>query len=87
MKKKEGIIVDVYEVGKEDFRVDVITIKEEAFTVYEAWLYRKTIGIKSLMFGCDAKDIAYEDFCRLIEANLNDIDGYNYYDNYDEDFN
>ena len=53
-----------YESGK--FWVDII----ETRTMYEAWLTRKCYGISTLMFGYFKKDMDFDTFVEVVEANL-----------------
>ena len=65
-----------YDAG-EDFRVDIVILPDE----YEAWIYRKDSGYKSLMFGMPKNqpytNITYDGFIEIVTANLDEyIDGY-----------
>ena len=49
------------------FMVDIVENANE----YEAWLYHKDYGVKSLMFGSEKKQHnGKADFCDMVEANL-----------------
>jgi cation diffusion facilitator CzcD-associated flavoprotein CzcO len=66
-----------YDAG-DDFRVDIVILPDE----YEAWIYRKNSGYKSLMFGiAKEKDgetsITYDRFVKIVTENLDEyIDSY-----------
>lgn len=55
----------VYEYD-DDFRVEVVTGDEN----YEAWLWHKDYGIKSLMFGMPKSQQSYEEFLDTVEATI-----------------
>ena len=69
-----------------DFRIDIV----EKRTEFEAWIYRKSSGIKTLMFGSGKKQtiygeavtITFDMFVDLVESNLPE-----YKDGYDMDIN
>ena len=64
--KKTSAKVTRFESGK--WWVDVI----ETRTMYEAWLTRKAYGCSTLMFGYFKKDMSYDTFCEIVEANLDE---------------
>lgn len=69
-----------------DFRIDIV----EKRTGFEAWIYRKNNGVKTLMFGSPKKNTAYgkpititfDTFMELVKNNLPD-----YKDSYDIESN
>lgn len=75
-ESKKQYTVKTYTV-KKDFRVDVITYKG----MYEAWLYQKGYGVKTLMFGFPIIQhnidgtpytISYDEFLQMVENNVAD---------------
>jgi len=80
MKEIRTTTTKTYDAG-EDFRVDIVILPDE----YEAWIYKKDSGYKSLMFGMPknqpyAKDeinITYDEFIKIVAGNLDEyIDDY-----------
>ena len=51
-----------------EYYIDIVTMDD----IYEAWLYRPTYGIKSLIFGANRDDTSYNSFKNMIEANIED---------------
>lgn len=66
--KRADITVETYETGKGDYMVDIVrgTDGEEGGTAYEAWLYRRSGGIKTHVFSMD-EDVKYSEFRLIIE--------------------
>ena len=82
MKRNNNIITETFEVGTENFCVDIVTDNDEK--MYNAWLYRKDVGVKAYMFGVSYDNETYESFIEMVEANLI-VE--NYMELYDEDYN
>ncbi len=62
----------VYE-HDDDWRIEIVIDDED----YEAWLWHKDYGIKSLMFGCPKEQQDYDYFLELVEFSIPDyIEGY-----------
>lgn len=58
-----------------DFIIDIITDKDiKGDIMYEAWLSHKLYGIAELMFGYRKKDVPYDRFIEMVEANLHDYE-------------
>ena len=80
MKRNNNIITETFEVGVENFCVDIVADNDEK--TYNAWLYRKDIGVKMHMFGVKQSDYTYFNFVRrasLITKSDMEL--------YDEDYN
>lgn len=65
-----------YDAG-ENFLVDIVILPDE----YEAWIYKKDSGYKSLVFGIPKyqpyTNITYDEFLEIVTENLDKyIDGY-----------
>ena len=82
MKKNNNIITETFEVGTENFCVDVVRDNNER--TYNAWLYRKDVGVKAYMFAVSQDNESYDSFIEMVEANLITE---NYMELYDEDYN
>ena len=52
----------------ENYLIDVVTLKD----TYEAWVYHKNYGVKSLMFGCPIEQQTYQFFLEMVEANADE---------------
>ena len=74
--KKTNIKTETYQING-GFMIDIVTTDEE----YDAFLYHKKNGIKSMMFGGLKKQQSYKEFLELVEANVED-----YIPNYAEDY-
>lgn len=64
--KKAETVTTTYEVGIEDFLID-ITVSNEG---REAWIYRRSYGVKNLMFGVDEDQETEESFLKLVWLNI-----------------
>lgn len=79
--KKRADRIETYETGHEDFLVDVVdkydrTAQEH---VYEAWIYRESVGMKVMIYGVLAeKSGSFEGFCACLDDDLEEF--YNMYD-------
>ena len=71
--KKADITVETYETGREDFLVDVVRTVDKGEEITEAWLYRRRMGMKMLMYGLYAKHTPYEAFASGIEDSLDEF--------------
>ena len=78
MKRRETAKVITYETGHEDFLIDAIDKYDETAQehVYEAWLYRESVGMKQMINGMLAERYkwSFEDFCKDLEED--DFDGF-----------
>ena len=52
----------------DDIVIDVVELSD----VYEAWIYRKNIGLKSLMFEVPKEQQSYDEFLEIVEANIDE---------------
>lgn len=50
------------------YLIDIVTLKND----YEAWIYVEDDGVKHLMFGMPKEQQNYKEFCKIVEANIND---------------
>ena len=64
---KTDISTTTYTDG--EYMIDIVTGDDW----YDAWLYRKDIGVKMLMFGIQKKDSTADE---LLEMALNDLESY-----------
>ena len=71
---KSVMNIKTYDVGN-GFCVDI----EKKDGYYDSWIYRKNIGIKMSMFGCEEN---LSEFKKLVFANLEE-----YEEMYDEEYN
>lgn len=69
--------ITTYEVG-DGFYVDVVP-DVEIDSLFELWLYHKTMSIKTFMFGGCFADLKYIDVEKMIEENLSVYDFINQY--------
>ena len=67
---RADITVETYETGRGDYMLDIVRSgsEEDGFTVYDAWIYRRSREIKTHIFGVD--DVDYATFRRMIEEVL-----------------
>ena len=65
LNKVNNINVETYNVFG-DYYVDIVTKDDE----YRSWIYSNRYGIKTLMFGGTKKQVSYEKFLEIVEANL-----------------
>lgn len=71
--KKTNISTTTYQDG--DFCIDIVAFPEN---YYEAWIYKKDIGVKDLMFGMHEE--SYDLFLDIVDVNLEE-----YEESYEED--
>lgn len=69
LKKIADHKTETFDVG-EGYLMDVITMPSNE--MYEAWIYHKDYGIKSLMFGISQNDMTYEEFIETAYCNTDD---------------
>lgn len=65
--KKTNISTATYQDG--DFCIDIVTFPDN---YYEAWIYKKDIGVKDLMFGM--RDMNYDLFLDIVDVNLEEYE-------------
>ena len=80
MKKNTAITTTTYTAMQ--FNVDIIVNAEEG--TFEAWLYESGHGVKELMFGGMIDQQSYDDFVRIVYANLNEYIKFYIEDHMDE---
>jgi hypothetical protein len=58
---------EIHQEGiEEGFRLDIT----DNGKVYDAFLYHKQYGTKSLMFGCPKEQQSYDDFLEIVRCNI-----------------
>ena len=72
MKRRDIINMVTYETGHEDFLIDAVdkyeNVDGEQDHVYEAWLYRESMGMKQMIYGMLAERYGtFEEFCKDLE--------------------
>ena len=69
--KKTNIKITRYADG--EFVIDIVKTKDmNGDDIYEAWLQHKNYGVSDMMFGYRCKDVTYDEFIEMVEANLPD---------------
>lgn len=64
MKYNRIITTDTYTYN--DYMIDIVITPDD----FEGWIYKKSAGLKMLMFGCPKKQQDYNEFITLIENNI-----------------
>lgn len=67
--KKTNISTATYQDG--DFYIDIVTFPDN---YYEAWIYKKDIGVKDLMFGIRDKIYDFDFFLDIVDVNLEEYE-------------
>lgn len=62
--KKTNYYTETFAVD-DSYRIDIVNNGE----TYEAWIYNKRYGVKTLMFGLLIDDITHEMFIKVVKAN------------------
>ena len=81
--KKTNTITETYETGREDFMVDIVRTESKGESVYEAWLYRRSVGVKKLLYGIPAKHTTDGAFYESVAECM--VAGNIVFDDYDEE--
>ncbi len=66
MKKLKDVTITTYQYD-DNFLIDIV--KDDKDGTYEAWIYHRAYGIKSMMFGVSSETNTIEMFLTLVEAN------------------
>lgn len=64
MTKANIYKIETFDMGK-GWLMDIVTTND----TYESWIYRKDIGIKSMMFGLPKYQNTYEEMLELSKIN------------------
>lgn len=64
MTKANRYKIETFDMGK-GWLMDIVTTND----TYESWIYRKDIGIKSMMFALPKYQNTYEEMLELSEIN------------------
>ena len=65
--KRANITTETYEMGMEDFMVDVVTGYRDGAEIRQVWLYRRSRGAKIVCFS-DAGAISRAEFMNCVEG-------------------
>ena len=69
MKKITDVVTTTYQYN-DNYYIDIVKNGKE--DTYEAWIYHRAYGIKSLMFGVPSETNTIEMFLVLVEGNAED---------------
>ena len=81
--KKTNTITEAYETGREDFMVDIVQTEDRGEAVFEAWLYRRSVGVKTLLYGVPAEHTTAGAFYESVAECM--VAGNKVFDEYDEE--
>lgn len=69
MKKMKDVDITTYQYD-DNYLIDIVKNDKEG--TYEAWIYHRAYGVKSMMFGVLSETNTIEFFLAMVEANAED---------------